>query len=193
MDIKFELKKIGVPTAFVCTLQNYRNIEKNYLKFSSYAYEQFEGRLCFAPIQLPSELSEAEMLEVARVHLPELDSDYLMFLVAPIRACKGDHLSYIENIALISRRYAAQRGISVPQLGDLKKAISDVLGCFQAPEQANSAAREVFPAPARRTDGQRPRQIAPAATSFDTPARRENVQAGFRLDSADLPELAVTV
>ncbi|MFZ4777166.1 MAG: AAA family ATPase [Terrimicrobiaceae bacterium] len=191
--VRRQIMDIGIPTAFIATIQSWRHVEQNYLKFSGFAQEQFEGRLILSPIHLPSELSEAEMLEVARVHLPELDSDYLMFLVAPIRACKGDHLSYIENIALISRRYASQRGISVPQLEDLKKAISDVLGCFQAPEQANPAIREVSPAPARRSASHRPRQISPLSPSFDTPARRENVPAGFRQDSADLPELAVTV
>jgi len=191
MDIKFELKKIGVPTAFVCTSQNYRNIEKNYLRFSSYAYEQFEGRLCFAPIQLPSELSEAEMLEVARVHLPELDADYLQYLVAPIRACKGDHLSYIENIALISRRYAAKRGLSVPQLEDLKKAISDVLGCFQAPAIAVPTEPENPPIPARRNLTHKPSTVAAAARAIETAPSRSTVPAGFRKASADLPELAV--
>lgn len=129
--VRTQLMDIGIPTAFICTYQSWRQVENNYLKFSGFAQEQFDGRLCFAPIHLPSELTEAEMLEVARVHLPELDSDYLQFLVAPIRACKGDHLSYIENIALIARRYAAQRRLSVPQLEDIKQAISDVLGCFQ--------------------------------------------------------------
>jgi hypothetical protein len=190
--VRRQLMDIGIPTAFICTHQSWRQVENNYLKFSGFAQEQFEGRLVRSPIHLQSELTEAEMLEVARVHLPELDADYLQYLVAPIRACKGDHLSYIENIALIARRYAAQRRLSVPQLEDLKKAISDVLGCFQAPATAAADDPENPPIPARRNLTHNPRTAAPAARAIETAPSRSTVPAGFRKASADLPELAVT-
>ena len=183
---------IGVPTAFICTHQSWRQVENNYLKFSGFAQEQFEGRLVRSPIHLQSELTESEMLEVARVHLPELDADYLKFLVAPIRACKGDHLSYIENISLIARRYAAQRRLSVPQLEDIKKAISDVLGCFQAPAIAASSEAENLPIPTRRNLTHKPREAAPVSRSLEAAPRRTTVPAGFHKASADLPEMAVT-
>jgi DNA transposition AAA+ family ATPase len=174
--IRRQFMDIGIPTAFICTARNWQHVEKNYLKFSTYAQEQFDGRLAFAPIHLPSELSEDEMLDVARVHLPELDVDYLKFLVAPIRACKGDHLSYIENISLISRRYASQRGHSTPQLEDIKKALSDVLGCFLAPGK-QAPAKSV---PDTRTDltkTRRPRS-GDRQSKVETPA----------LDEADFDE-----
>jgi len=149
--VRRQLMDTGIPTAFIATIQSWRQVENNYLKFSGYAQEQFEGRLVRAPIHLKSELTETEMLEVARIHLPELDDDYLQYLVAPIRACKGDHLSYIENIALVARRYAAQRKLSVPQIEDLKNAISDVLGCFQSPTDATDDESIQAKAPARRS------------------------------------------
>ena len=190
--VRRQLMDIGVPTAFICTHQSWRQVENNYLKFSGFAQEQFEGRLIRSPIHLQSELTEAEMLEVARVHLPELNVKYLQFLVRPIRTYKGDHLSYIENIALISRRYAAQRGLSVPQVDDIEKAISDVLGCFQAPAVVTPSEPANPQTPARRNLTPKPRAASPVSRSLEPAPRRSTVPAGFRKASADLPELAVT-
>jgi len=136
--VRRQLMDNGIPTAFICTNQNWKSVEKNFLKLSAYSNEQFEGRLLRSPIRLPSEITEEEMIAVAAKHLPELEEDFLKLIVKPIRACKGEQLSYIENIALISRRYATQRGLSVPRLDDIEKAINDVLACFISPENSNS-------------------------------------------------------
>ena len=179
----------GIPTAFICTHQSWKSVEKNFLKLSAYSNEQFEGRLLRSPIHLPSELSEDEMLAVAAKHLPELDEDFLKLIVKPIRACKGEQLSYIENIALISRRYATQRGLSVPRLADIENAINDVLSCFISPGNANpiptqNAAPQIPDRKRQKPDGSsispdqgnfphRNRSISPVVQSArrtDTPA-----------------------
>ena len=41
--------------------------------------------------------------------------------------------------AAIPRRYASQRGLSVPRLADIEKATSDVLSCFTAPQDTDSS------------------------------------------------------
>ena len=119
-----------IPTAFICTHQNWKSVEKNFLKISSYSNEQWAGRLILQPIHLSDSLTEEEMIEVARIHLPELDTDYLRAIVGPVRFFHGDHLSSIENIALLARSYAKERGQAIPRLNDLEKAMHAVLGCF---------------------------------------------------------------
>ena len=120
----------GIATSFICTHQNWKSVEKNFLRISTCSNEQFEGRLILKPIHLADSLTEAEMIEVARIHLPDLDADYLKAIVGPVRVYQGDHLSSIENIALLARNYAGERGHTVPRLDDLEKAMNDVLGCF---------------------------------------------------------------
>ena len=133
-----------IPVAFLCTHQNWKSVEKNFLKISSYSNEQWAGRLLFQPIHLSDSLTEEEMIEVARIHLPELDTDYLRAIVGPVRVFHGDHLSSIENIALLARSYAKERGQTIPRLNDLEKAMHAVLGCFS--ENAGDGVAEIHPA-----------------------------------------------
>lgn len=128
--VRRSIMDIGVPTAFVCTHQNWKDVEKNFLKVTGYAMEQFEGRLLRPPIHLANELTEAEMIEVARVHLPELHELYLRRAVLQMRPLVGgDLLSSIENVAIIARSYAKERGAAAPCLDDVIKAIEDALAC----------------------------------------------------------------
>lgn len=183
--VRRSIMDAGIPTAFICTHQSWKHVEQGFLKFSSYSNEQFEGRLLRSPIHLPTTLTEDEMIAVARIHLPELDTDYLKMIVTPIRLCKGDHLSYIENIALISRRYASQRGLSVPRLADIEKARNDVLPCFTAPQEADASdsgetATKESAQKRRRTN----RPAATGVTEFRGP-RRSTSPAGFSARTAD--------
>lgn len=188
--VRRQLMDNGIPTAFICTHQNWRSVEKNFLKLSAYSNEQFEGRLLRSPIHLPSELSESEMIDVARIHLPELEEGFLKLIVTPIRACKGEQLSYIENIALISRRYATQRGLSVPRLDDIEKAINDVLACFISPGSGNleesHESKSQIPAVKRENLVHQP--VSPDRGDFP-PARRSitpSNQSAKRARSSDL-------
>jgi hypothetical protein len=45
-----------------------------------FAMEQFDERI-LKTVQLPEELCEADLLAVARIHFPELASEYLQFVV----------------------------------------------------------------------------------------------------------------
>ncbi len=145
-----------IPTAFLCTLQNWRHVEKSYLKFSAYSNEQFEGRLITNIIRLPDTLPEAEMIEVARVHMPWLDSEDLRYAVTGVRAFKGDHLSCIESIALTARHYASQDGRTSPVQSDLTKALVSVLGCPTGTQSSTveqpAKPRETKPAGTRKTN-----------------------------------------
>jgi hypothetical protein len=66
---------LGLPTAFIYTPQSWKRMEKNYLRATSYTIEQFEGRLLRRAVVLPDELPRQEMIEVARIHFPELSDD----------------------------------------------------------------------------------------------------------------------
>lgn len=148
--VRRAIMDIGVPTAFICTHQNWKHVQKNFLKVSAYSTEQFEGRLLRSPLHLAAELSEAEMIEVARIHLPELDDDYLTVIVRPIRSFNGgDHLSSIANIAVIARSYAKSDGRSVPTLRDVERATDDVLGCADTPPPTTPDL-QATPAPTRK-------------------------------------------
>lgn len=182
--VRRSIMDIGIPTAFICTQQNWKHVQKSFLKASAYSIEQFEGRLLRSPVHLAAELSEAEMIEVARIHLPELDDDYLTVIVLKIRSFNtGDHLSSIDNIAVIAREYARASGRSVPTLNDVEQATDDVLGCNAVQPRADLEAAEPkkleSPAPVgRRIPAVKPtdRSIRPAG--FDaTPARRTSVLA----------------
>lgn len=186
--IRRAIMDAGIPTAFICTHQSWKHVEQGFLKFSSYTTEQFEGRLLRSPIHLASELTEDEMLDVARIHLPELSTDHLRIIVTPIRTCKGDHLSYIENIALIARRNAAQRGLSVPKLADIEKATGDVLACFK-PDAKPTVSEPVERRPAVSQSNAPAPGLSRRRSGGILPHRRETSPTAFLTDDADLSEL----
>jgi hypothetical protein len=184
--VRRQLMDNGIPTAFLLTPQNWKGIEKNFLKLSAYTNEQFEGRLLRSPIHLPSDLSEEEMIAVTAKHLPELEEGFLKLIVTHIRISKGDQLSYIENIALISRRYATQRGLAVPRLDDIEKAMHDVLECFIPPEIGNSTGvQEAKPVKRQKLP---PRSVSSDFCEFPQPQRSISpiIQSAKRTGSADL-------
>jgi len=127
-------------TAFVCTPQSWKRVEKNYLKVTGYTIEQFEGRLLRSAVVLPEELPRDEMIAVARIHFPDLSESHLEWIVRHVRAFQGSVLSCIENIARLSRIYAEEDGRTSLKLADIKQAISDCLpsraSAAQIPEDA---------------------------------------------------------
>lgn len=182
--VRRSIMDIGIPTAFICTQQNWKHVQKSFLKASAYSIEQFEGRLLRSPVHLAAELSEAEMIEVARIHLPELDDDYLTVIVLKIRSFNtGDHLSSIDNIAIIARKYAGAAGRSVPTLNDVEQATDDVLGCNAVQARPDLEAAESkkleSPAPAvRRIPAVKPTDRSIRPSNFAAkPARRTSVLA----------------
>ena len=114
-------------TAFVCTPQSWKRVEKNYLKVTGYTIEQFEGRLLRSAVVLPEELPREEMIAVARIHFPDLSENHLEWIVRHVRAFQGSVLSCIENIAMLSRIFADEDGRTSLKLADIKQAISDCL------------------------------------------------------------------
>jgi len=148
-------------TAFICTPQSWKRVEKNYLKATGYTIEQFEGRLLRSAVVLPEELPRDEMIAVARIHFPDLSETHLEWIVRHVRAFQGSVLSCIENIARLSRIYAEEDGRATLKLTDIKQAISDCLPerapAAQMPEE--SAPLESGDALAQIVDGAAP--VAP--------------------------------
>jgi len=181
----------GIATAFICTHQNWKSVEKNFLRISTYSNEQFEGRLLLKPIHLSDSLTEEEMVEVARIHLPELSTKYLKCLVEGVRVYQGDQLSSIENIALLARNHAGERGQTVPRIDDLEKAIGEVLGCFSEKTPQASQDRTEQPLLANRQPASEA-DFSPALARSEQPGRTINPAARAGRISSDLePNLTV--
>src|SRR5580704_2884635 len=64
----------------VCTTQSYLPAKRRFVNKMGFAMEQFDERI-LKTVQLPEELCEADLLAVARIHFPELASEYLQFVV----------------------------------------------------------------------------------------------------------------
>lgn len=150
-------------TAFICTPQSWKRVEKNYLKATGYTIEQFDGRLFRRVVVLPEELPRAEMIAVARIHFPDLSENHLEWIVRHVQAFQGSVLSCIENIAMLSRIYAEEDGRTLLKLADIKQAISDCLPTRtptdQVPEDAALLASDTR---------------APSAAELDAPIFERN-------------------
>ncbi len=139
--VRRAIMDIPLATAFICTPQSWKRVEKNYLKVTGYTIEQFEGRLLRSAVVLPEELPRDEMIAVARIHFPGLSVDHLEWIVRQVRAFQGSVLSCIENIARLSRIHAEEGGRASLKLDDIKLAISECLPSrplpAQTPEESN--------------------------------------------------------
>ena len=133
--VRRAIMDVPCATAFICTPQSWKRVEKNYLKVTGYTIEQFEGRLLRSAVILPDELLREEMIAVARIHFPDLSDDHLDYIVSHVRAFQGSVLSCIENIARLSRIYAEESGRKSLKLSDIKQAISDCIPSRPRPDQ----------------------------------------------------------
>ncbi len=115
----------GLPVVFVCTPQSYLPAKRRFLKVTGFAMEQFDERLI--TIQLPNELCEQELLDVARFHLPGLADEYLQYVVANVLATERNFVSDIEKIAALAKDNAREALRKSPTLGDIKAAMAIVL------------------------------------------------------------------
>ncbi|HEY5705329.1 MAG TPA: AAA family ATPase [Terrimicrobiaceae bacterium] len=125
--VRRSIMDLGLPTAFIYTPQSWKRVEKNYLKATGYTIEQFEGRLLRSEVVLPDELPRNEMIEVARIHFPELSNEHLDYIVRALRGILGSVLSSIENVSRLSRIYATESGHLTPRVSDIKRALLDVV------------------------------------------------------------------
>lgn len=116
----------GVAAVFVCTPQSYLPAKRRFVKATGFAMEQFDERI-LKTVQLPEELSEADLLAVARIHFVALSEEYLHFVVSKALATERNYVSDIEKIATLAKDDAREHGRTMPILADIKAAIADVL------------------------------------------------------------------
>lgn len=145
----------GISAVFVCTPQSYLPAKRKFERTTGFAMQQFEERI-FA-INLPDELSRPDLLAVARVHFPDLRSEYLEYVVDKALATERNYISDIEKIATLARDEARENGRPAPKLCDIERAIADVLPTIETPAPASleQASRTVTATPlqaSRRAD-----------------------------------------
>jgi hypothetical protein len=153
-----------IPAVFVCTPQSYLPAKQRFVKATGFAMEQFDERM-LKTVHLPEELSEGDLLAVARIHFGELAEDYLRYVVDTVLATERNFVSDIEKIATLAKDNAREQGRNRPKFADIEAAIADVLPTA-APIQP---AQKVRP----KTPMQRPcKRVAPALptrrNSFET-------------------------
>lgn len=116
----------GLPCAFCRTPQDYNSVRARYVKTTGYVLAQFEERV-LKTIELPEKLNTSDLLAVAQIHFPRLDSKYLAYVVETVSSTERNFMSDLEKIATLARHNAQESGRATPILSDIKAAISDVL------------------------------------------------------------------
>jgi hypothetical protein len=116
----------GIPAVFVCTPQSYLPAKRRFVKATGFAMEQFDERI-LKTVHLPEELSECDLLAVARIHFDDLSDEYLHYVVDKALATERNYISDIEKIAALAKDNAQEHGRKLPTLSDINAAISDVL------------------------------------------------------------------
>ncbi len=111
---------------FVCTPQSYLPAKKRFVNTTGFAMEQFDERL-IKTVHLPNELSESDLLAVARIHFQDLPDDYLSLVVEAALATERNYVSDISKIATLAKDNAREEGRERPRLTDIEAAIADVL------------------------------------------------------------------
>ncbi len=111
---------------FICTPQSYLPAKKRFVKTTGFAMEQFDERI-LKTVHLPNELSEPDLLAVARIHFSELPDDYLQLVVEAALATERNYVSDISKIATLAKDNAREKGRERPLLDDIEAAIADVL------------------------------------------------------------------
>jgi hypothetical protein len=121
-----------IPAVFVCTPQSYLPAKRRFITATGFAMEQFDERI-LKTVQLPEELSEADLLAVARIHFPQLAYEYLHFVVNKALATERNFVSDIEKIATLAKDNAREQDRKQPTLADIEAAMADVLPFAPAP------------------------------------------------------------
>lgn len=111
---------------FVYTPQSYLPAKMRFVRTTGFAMEQFDERI-LKTVHLPTELSEPDLLAVARIHFQDLPDDYLSLVVKAALATERNYVSDISKIATLAKDNAREEGRARPLLDDIEAAISDVL------------------------------------------------------------------
>ncbi len=115
----------GHPFAVLMTPQVFDGAARKFVKKTGYIMDQFLGKM-HDTTKLPEELSRQEMIAVARVHLPELGSDYLA-VIADAAIMSPNYLHAVESIAKRCRYLARKSGRSRISAGDIETAAGEIM------------------------------------------------------------------
>lgn len=140
--LRTEILDRGLPVALISTPQTFGKELDAYVKKTQWTFEQFLGRQLLT-VRLPDKLGIADMIEVARIHFPELDEDALEFVAGFSKASEA-YLATVEALAKRARFLARRAGKQSPGLSELQAAAEQV-----APGQG-SLSKSAPPKPAPR-------------------------------------------
>jgi hypothetical protein len=120
----------NIAAVFICTPQSYLPAKKRFMNTTGFAMEQFDERI-LKTVHLPEELSESDLLAVARIHFDDLADEYLRFVVETVLATERNFVSDIEKIATLAKDNAREHGRKRATLADIEAAIADVLSTIK--------------------------------------------------------------
>lgn len=148
------------PAVFVYTPQTNQPAKKRFVKATGYTMEQFDERILMT-VNLPNELSESDLIAVARIHFPELQELHLKYVVNKALATERNYISDIEKIATLAKYKAKTNGRAVPLLEDINAAIANVLPVGSSPSLRSApvaAPGALIAQPAMRRNATSPRR-----------------------------------
>lgn len=167
----------GNGCVFVMTPQAHRSSFNRFVRKTKYAIEQWTGRIGIT-VSLPNELEFEDLVEVARIHFPEFDGDYLG-LIASKAMQSESYLKAVEDIAKRARYIARTEGHPEVTVECIEKAIRDVF-----PDKSGTV-KALAPAHHRPPPRSRAR---PISTPIQTPC---NPSAGRKKSPAKEEEISI--
>jgi hypothetical protein len=159
-----------LPVALVTTPQAFAHAVNKFERHTSYNFGQFFGRI-MADISLPNELSEADLLAVAKIQGADIPEKLHPFIVAKSMQSEG-YLKAIEAICSRSRYLAARENHRAVTLADVESAAAYVIPTKPAPARPDAtapASRRKQPVAVKRGRPATPQP--PAAPALEMPPR----------------------
>jgi hypothetical protein len=124
--IRTQLVDRRVPVVLVSTPQDFKRQSSKFVKATQYNFAQFAGRNMLT-VNLPEELSQADLIAAAQIHFPELDANYLELIAAKAMQSES-YLQAVEAIAKRAQWIARREKHDSMTLPDLNLAIEEVTG-----------------------------------------------------------------
>ena len=123
--VRTEIVDRGLPLALIVTPQSFSQALDRFVRKTGYNMDQFLGRQALS-CPLPDELSEADLIAVARIHFPELGENALDYIANEARLSQN-YLQAVDAISSRAKHLASLRNGRV-SLKDVKTAVKEVLG-----------------------------------------------------------------
>jgi hypothetical protein len=115
----------GLPLAMIHTPQTFSPDADRFVKKTGFAMEQFFGRV-YRTVQAPDELPRADLLAVARMHLPELGDEYLE-VIADLAELSENYLQTVEAVGKLARFIARREGHRRITISDIETARDEII------------------------------------------------------------------